>query len=187
MLYDILRNHRYDINITRIDGPGQPTPEEAYFNITTSISADITPWTDVSFDAAFDGGSWIAVPRNITLAPAAGSSAELRLLTNVAPELWEIAWATPGQNYEDLEFVSAAALDGDIFGVTLPEAIADDNSVSLLFRALSALPDADDSRERMLYINVTPRLRLAISVVQSARSDDSSDAPWNTDYIFGDL
>lgn len=187
-LYDILRNHRYDITVTSIDGPGQPTPEEAYFNITTSISADIVPWTDVNFDAGFDGGSWIAVPRNVTLGPAAGSSADLTLATNVDPAQWEIAWAAPGQNYDDLTFVTASTLDGDIFSVSLPDAIADGSgSATITFRALSALPDTEASRDRILYINVTPRLRLAISVAQTSADDSSTDAPWNTDYIYGDL
>ncbi|MCM1337002.1 MAG: Mfa1 fimbrilin C-terminal domain-containing protein [Candidatus Amulumruptor caecigallinarius] len=186
-LYDILRNHCYNVCVTSVDGPGQPTPEEAYFNITAGIAADIVPWVDSDFDAAFDGGSWVALARDVTLGPAAGDVASLAFATNVPVDQWELAWGMPGDDPAALTYTSVSPLSGDLFEVTLPQEVEADGHASLNFRALQNIPSDADSRVRTLYINVTPRLRLAVNVCQAQAPSDGSDAPWGADYIFGDL
>lgn len=187
MLHDILRNHSYNVNVNGIDGPGQPTPEEAYFNVTTGISAEIVEWDDEEFDAAFDGGSWVALAREVTLGPGAGDEASLEFATNVPTEQWELTWAAPDADFSELTYVTAATLRGDLFEVSLPVTLDDAGHAALTFKALENLPADTDVRVRTLYINVTPRLRLAINVSQAQASTDDGDAPWGTDYIFGDL
>jgi hypothetical protein len=41
---DILRGHRYMINITGVDGPGYPTAEEAAKSYTSKMNATVIPW-----------------------------------------------------------------------------------------------------------------------------------------------
>ncbi len=41
---DVLRGHRYMVNITGADGPGYPTPEEAISSVTTKMNAEVLVW-----------------------------------------------------------------------------------------------------------------------------------------------
>ncbi len=43
---DILRGHRYMVNITGVDGPGYQTPEEAASSVTTKLIAEVIPWNN---------------------------------------------------------------------------------------------------------------------------------------------
>ncbi len=41
---DVLRGHRYMVNITGADGPGYPTPEEAAGSVTTKMNTKVEVW-----------------------------------------------------------------------------------------------------------------------------------------------
>ena len=151
-LIDVLRNHSYNITVTAVNGPGEDTPEEAYNSIVTSIDATITTWEDIDNDVAFDGANWIAMPRIAVIGPEEGAETTLSLSSNVDPSLWETVWTS--------------ADDATHFAVTLPEALDDNNSGTLTVKALTALPDNEESRTAQLQILVTPRLRLIVNIVQ---------------------
>ena len=151
-LIDVLRNHSYNITVTAVNGPGEETPDAAYNSIVTSIDATITTWEDIDNDVAFDGANWIAMPRIAVIGPKEGAETTLSLSSNVDPSLWETVWTS--------------ADDATHFAVTLPEALDDNNSGTLTVKALTALPDNEESRTAQLQILVTPRLRLIVNIVQ---------------------
>ncbi len=164
MLIDVLRNHSYNITVTAVNGPGEPTPEEAYHSIVTSIDATITEWEDINNDVAFDGANWIAMPRTAVIGPEEGAEATLSLSTNVDPALWETVWAEEG--------------DADNFSVALPATLDENGAGTLTVKALTALPDDTDSRTAQLQIYVTPRLRLIVNIIQQRADRSADDTPW---------
>ena len=164
-LIDVLRNHSYNITVTAVNGPGEPTPEEAYNSIVTSIDADITTWEDINNDVAFDGANWIAMPRTAILGPEAGAEVKLPVATNVAPGLWgEPVWATES--------------DAGLFSVTIPESLDATGAGELTIKALQSLPDGTESRTAQLHLYVTPRLRFIINIVQQRSSGDGQHTDW---------
>lgn len=167
-LTDVLRNHSYNITVTAVNGPGEPTPEEAYHSIVTSIDATITEWEDINNDVAFDGANWIAMPRTAVIGPEEGAEATLSLSTNVDPSLWETVWAEEG--------------DAANFSVALPATLDDSGAGALTVKALTALPDDTDSRTAQLQIYVTPRLRLIVNIVQQRTGSGDRD---HTDWLDG--
>lgn len=165
MLIDVLRNHSYNITVTAVNGPGEPTPEEAYHSIVTSIDATITEWEDINSDVAFDGANWIAMPRTAVIGPEEGAEATLSLSTNVDPALWETVWATEG--------------DAANFSVALPATLDENGAGTLTVKAITALPDDTDSRTAQLQIYVTPRLRLIVNIIQQRTgSGDRDHSDW---------
>jgi hypothetical protein len=54
---DVLRNHRYRFNITKVDGPGYDTPEEAFdaapVNLTVSLTATDESLTSYVYDGQY--------------------------------------------------------------------------------------------------------------------------------------
>lgn len=45
--YDLVRNHLYQFDITKVSNPGTPTPEEALDNVVVGMHVTITDWVDV--------------------------------------------------------------------------------------------------------------------------------------------
>lgn len=164
-LIDVLRNHSYNITVTAVNGPGEPTPEEAYNSIITSIDAVITTWEDINNDIAFDGANWIAMPRTAILGPEAGAEAELPVATNVDPALWG-------------EQVWAVETDAELFSVTIPESLDEAGAGMLTIKALQPLPDDVEIRTAQLHIYVTPRLRFIVNIVQQRSSGDGQHTDW---------
>lgn len=53
---DILRNHRYRVNITSVDGPGYKTEQEAFSSRPINIKSEITVWNETPIsNVVFDG------------------------------------------------------------------------------------------------------------------------------------
>lgn len=190
-LLDLLRNHSYNINVKAVNGPGEDTPGEAYRSLTTHVNAEIVEWTDMSMEASFDGSNWIAVPRRVVVDPQAGSETQVQLYTNVDPGYWEAAWAQEGTEYESLEFSPSTgecvSADGN-FSVAFPEEFsADDGSAILTVKAVTALPDNVESRSMQLYINVTPKLRLVLPVIQTRATSDKEHGKWGEANVFDEI
>ena len=181
-IVDILRNHHYIINITDVLGAGSETPEDAYKTISSNIEAEIVPWTDMNQNALFDGSNWIAAPKTVELGPTAGATACVKFVTNVSTENWQMAWSTGMEKYEDLEFTSAYSLESPNkwFNVTIPaNDTSKDTDVTITVQALQVIPEDIESRQMQLYINVTPRLRVVLTVRQKPKSSDIDDSDWN--------
>lgn len=66
---DILRNHRYKVNITSVDGPGYETEEEAFKSKPINIEAEIIAWDEADMnDITSDGQYQLTVDKTeITL------------------------------------------------------------------------------------------------------------------------
>lgn len=53
---DILRNHRYKVNITSVDGPGYKTEQEAFNSRPVNLKSEITVWNETPIsNVVFDG------------------------------------------------------------------------------------------------------------------------------------
>ena len=188
-LIDVLRNHSYNINVTAVNGPGEDTPEEAYHSLTTHVEAEILDWENMDSEAAFDGGNWIALPKPVSLTGQAGAKAEISLLTNVAPDTWEAAWVAGDGKVEEAEFspCGGKTISNGDFEVTFPAELDTEGGVALSVKAVTALPEGVEKRSALLYINVTPRLRLAVPVTQSRGSADENNAPWGENNIYDQI
>lgn len=62
---DILRNHRYRFNITKVTGPGSDTPEEALITEPINIAFDVVVWNDGEIgEVRYDGQYYLAVNKD---------------------------------------------------------------------------------------------------------------------------
>lgn len=62
---DVLRNHRYRFNITKVAGPGTDTPEEALTTEPVNISVDVVVWDEGKIDKiVYDGQYYLAVSKD---------------------------------------------------------------------------------------------------------------------------
>lgn len=63
-LIDILRNHIYQFNITKVSGVGFPTIEEAYASASINMSAEVVAWdTQNRSDVVFDGSNYLSIDK----------------------------------------------------------------------------------------------------------------------------
>lgn len=61
---NMLRNHLYEINITRITGTGYSTPEDAYYAAMSHVEANVVVWTDSGMNEVnVDGQYYVMVNR----------------------------------------------------------------------------------------------------------------------------
>jgi hypothetical protein len=56
-LMNILRNHLYQFNISKVSGPGFATPEEAYSSSAMNMTAEVVDWADIDM-----GNIWMFGP-----------------------------------------------------------------------------------------------------------------------------
>ena len=62
---DVLRNHRYRFNITKVAGPGTDTPEEALITEPVNISCDVVVWDEADIDKImYDGQYYLSVSKD---------------------------------------------------------------------------------------------------------------------------
>lgn len=62
---DILRNHRYRFNITKVTGPGSDSPEEALLTEPINIAFDVVVWNDGEIgEIRYDGQYYLAVNKD---------------------------------------------------------------------------------------------------------------------------
>ena len=62
---DILRNHRYRFNITKVSGPGYDTPEEALSGEPVNIYFDVVVWDEAQVgEVRYDGQYYLAVNKD---------------------------------------------------------------------------------------------------------------------------
>lgn len=62
---DILRNHRYRFNITKIEGPGTDTPGEALTTEPVNIAYDVVVWDEAKIDKImYDGQYYLSVSKD---------------------------------------------------------------------------------------------------------------------------
>lgn len=171
---DVIRNHRYVVNITGVNGPGSDNPDDAYSSITAGITATVIDWERSDSHIVFDGAHWLSVEsRAVTVGPDAGNGALLPVASDIPASEWELAWAGDGDTALPADMREASVLEGRFFRVTCPDGdiVA---GRSLLFEALSPLPDGVDERSETLHILAAGRLHLWIRVTQR----DLGSSPW---------
>ena len=62
---DVLRNHRYRFNITKVKGPGTDSPGEALTTEPVNISCDVVVWDDADIDKImYDGQYYLSVSKD---------------------------------------------------------------------------------------------------------------------------
>lgn len=62
---DVLRNHRYRFNITKVAGPGTDTPEEALKTDPVNIAYDVVVWDEADIDKImYDGQYYLSVSKD---------------------------------------------------------------------------------------------------------------------------
>ena len=62
---DVLRNHRYRFNITKVAGPGTDTPGEALITEPVNISCDVVVWDEADIDKImYDGQYYLSVSKD---------------------------------------------------------------------------------------------------------------------------
>lgn len=62
---DILRNHRYRFNITKVTGPGSDSPEDALITEPVNIAFDVVVWNDGEIgEIRYDGQYYLAVNKD---------------------------------------------------------------------------------------------------------------------------
>ncbi|MDR1415453.1 MAG: hypothetical protein LBI96_06555 [Odoribacteraceae bacterium] len=61
---DILRNHAYGFNITKVSGKGYPTPEQAFRSAPVNIQAEVVEWNEGNIpNVIFDGQNILGVSK----------------------------------------------------------------------------------------------------------------------------
>lgn len=62
---DVLRNHRYRFNITKVAGPGTEKPEEALTTEPVNLTCDVTVWDEGKIDKiVYDGQYYLSVSKD---------------------------------------------------------------------------------------------------------------------------
>ena len=62
---DVLRNHRYRFNITKVAGPGTDKPDEALTTEPVNISCDVVVWDEADIDKImYDGQYYLSVSKD---------------------------------------------------------------------------------------------------------------------------
>jgi hypothetical protein len=84
---DILRNHRYLVNIVSVTGPGYKNPDEAFRNKAINMNTDILVWNENNmYDVVFDGQWYLSVSRDIVhISREKQDTAELFVITDYNP------------------------------------------------------------------------------------------------------
>ena len=104
---DILRNHRYRFNITKIEGPGTDTPEEALTTEPVNIAYDVIVWDEAKIDKImYDGQYYLSVSKDKFHFGKDATSENYKIRTNW-PDGYKIVdengkvWATSQKEAED--------------------------------------------------------------------------------------
>lgn len=59
---DVLRNHKYIFNITKVSGSGEENPETAFKSVPVNIEAEVLEWNEVDGgDIIFDGQNYLSI------------------------------------------------------------------------------------------------------------------------------
>ena len=97
---DVLRNHRYRFNITKIGGPGTDTPGEALTTEPVNIAYDVIVWDESKIDKiVYDGQYYLSVSKDKFHFGKDAASENITIRTNW-PEGYKIVdetgkvWAT---------------------------------------------------------------------------------------------
>lgn len=162
---DVLRNHKYVVNITDVSGPGEDTPEKAYQNVRAEITADVIEWTNIGTEIVFDGAHWFSVEsKYIELGGSEGSQYALHVASDIPADEWKMQWEEVGGRVI-AEYNNADMLSGGYFRACRPSGDVGDGDY-LVVETLQEMNGTDGPRVQKLRIRVSSRLEIPVTVVQ---------------------
>lgn len=156
-LIDVLRNHRYLVNIVSVTSPGLPTAKEAYETIlmNANINVEITEWSDLSQDIIFDGENWVYIQKKtLTLPGSKDIWGSLVVGSNLNVNDWEMS-------LDGITFSKAFSISNADFEVSKP---TQSEGGSLQIKTLNTITD-DKNRTATLTLKIG-RLRFTIAITQ---------------------
>ena len=172
-LIDVLRNHRYGMNIVSVSGVGYPTADEAYNSVTTGMEAEVIDWTHANQDIVFDGVNWFHIEKKALTFPASkGATATLRAASNVIVPKWEMS--LDGTTFSTGNVITDATFE--VSKPTVPDGDAS-NGINLSIKTRNTIKA---ERSSTLYIRVAGRLKITIKLTQTL--DDPIDWEEGNDY-----
>lgn len=84
-LLNILRNHRYRVNITSVDGPGYDDEDTAFRSKSVNMNTEIVAWDEGDLnEIVFDGQYQLSVNTSEIRVPKEGFAKPLRIFTDYA-------------------------------------------------------------------------------------------------------
>ncbi|HBX44641.1 MAG TPA: hypothetical protein DEG28_01950 [Porphyromonadaceae bacterium] len=104
---DILRNHRYRMNVKDVTGPGFTNPEDALNSIPSNIVTNVIPWDESILEMHVEGKYYFGIDRReVTLSHTAGSAGAITFETNLPAEDVAIQWENTSQAHfmADLDY-----------------------------------------------------------------------------------
>ncbi|PXV58389.1 uncharacterized protein (TIGR02145 family) [Dysgonomonas alginatilytica] len=163
----ILRNHRYEFNITYVFRSGYPTAQEAANNISSSMEARVVLWSDYIKHMVFDINNYLGVSESyVTLEGEANSSYDILVDTDLSN--YTLTWA-------DRDGVSegspSSSLSDDYFQVNKS---SDGSTISIV--ATQENPADSDDRVRFFLISGA-RLKILATIIQTSLEDGPEPGP----------
>lgn len=156
-LIDLLRNHRYYVSITSVQGDGENSAQEAYESLRINMGIEITGWTDNFQDIAFDGTDWMyAQKKNIILPGNEGQKGTIDMESTIDPADWEMSFDG------GVSYTKNASLENTDFRVTKP---ATATGGKLEITTLRTMAENDPDHTSTLTIKAK-RLRFDIRITQ---------------------
>lgn len=112
---DVLRNHRFIVKITSVGSVGEPTPDEAYKSVKSSISAGVIDWVDENRDIVFDGESWVSIEtKHVDFTDGKDIHKLIGIKSNVPPSQWKMKFS------DNADYSTDAEVSNEFFHVTKP-------------------------------------------------------------------
>lgn len=95
-LMNVLRNHLYLFNISKVSGEGHPDVETAYKSLAMNMTAEVEEWDEADMgEIKFDGQNYLAVsPTEIELFRNPSTSNAFTVKTDVSPSGWQVTGVT---------------------------------------------------------------------------------------------
>lgn len=182
-LMNVLRNYLYQFNISKVQGPGYPTVDEAYNSLAINMIADILKWNEFSAEIYDDGTNWIRLwvsanspffgndaTKTALLFRNEGSTDRIRFMTSMPVEAMKLELDNGGA----VDSGNPLLIRNERFSVEV--VTADSGETYFQFTALKAYDAAATDNPSVLTVTLG-RITFAITITQ--RTND------NTDWIDG--
>lgn len=157
---DILRNHRYKVNITSVGGPGYATEAEALNSSPINMSTEIIVWNEGEMnDIVFDGQYFLKVNMDEVNLFSEGRAQTIKVETD-HPAGWSIeasdSWVTYTPTTGITTTPTEVAISASTFTSTPPALDYRDGYLTIKAGKLSKKIKVHQSNEPELTIEVTP-------------------------------
>lgn len=172
----ILRNHRYQFNITRINSDGFDTAQEAANNLSSGIDASIVLWKDYIHNIVFDSQAYFGVSTNTPILGGKINSIQTLLTETDVPE-FTLCWANAQGVPQGTP--SETSIENDFFSVTKS---SDASTIDI--KALTYNPIGSSDRIIRYVVAEAKDLQMLITIIQEPDEFNPGNvnwAPYNVD------